>query len=122
MTIEELLAFGIVEVGLCRDDLLSMSLDEFEAIQKSYVEKVRNAAYDKWDRLRTLAAIVIQPHCKRKITPRQLLPLPGDKQKKPHKNAAESAGKSTKDRFRELVGAVKTSCEDQNQSMVYSSR
>ena len=118
MTIEDLLSFGLVEVGICRDDLLSMSVGEFVAMQKTYIEKRRSEAYDRWDRLRTLAAIVIQPHCKRKITPRQLLPLPGDKQKKPHKNAAEKVERSTATRFSELVGAVKTSCGDQLQSKV----
>lgn len=34
---------------------------------------------DAWERARTVAAIVIQPHLKRKITPQQLLPLPWDR-------------------------------------------
>lgn len=42
---------------------------------------------DAWERARTVAAIVIQPHLKKKITPQQLLPLPWD-----HKSRAiESA-------------------------------
>lgn len=80
-----------------------MTTDEFVAMQKAYAEKARLMSYDNWDRIRTLAAIVIQPHCKRKITPRQLLPLPGDKQKKPHKNAAEKVERSTADRFSKLM-------------------
>ncbi len=36
---------------------------------------------DAWERARTIAAIVIQPHVKKKITPKQLLPLPWDKKK-----------------------------------------
>ena len=51
MTIEDLLSFGLVEVGICRDDLLSMSVDEFVAMQKTYIEKRRSEAYDRWDRL-----------------------------------------------------------------------
>lgn len=31
---------------------------------------------EKWERTRTLAAIVIQPHCRKAIDPRRLLPLP----------------------------------------------
>lgn len=104
MTIEELIAFGTVSVRLSRRDVLAMTTEEFAEVQKAYVEKEKAETYAKWDRLRTLAAIVIQPHCKRKVTPKQLLPLPGDKaQKKPQKKAAKSAERSTVERFRKLT-------------------
>lgn len=35
----------------------------------------------EWERTRILAAISIQPHTKKKITPKQLIPLPWDKKK-----------------------------------------
>lgn len=31
-----------------------------------------------WERMRMLASIVIQPHVKKKITPKRLLPFPWD--------------------------------------------
>ncbi|MDE6860947.1 MAG: hypothetical protein K2J65_11110 [Duncaniella sp.] len=85
--IEELIAFGTVNAGLSRGDVLAMTIEEFAEIEKAYVERQKAETYAKWDRVRTLAAIVIQPHCKRKITPRQLLLLPGDKAKKAAKGS-----------------------------------
>lgn len=37
---------------------------------------------DAWERTRSVAAITIQPHVKKRITPRQLLPMPWDNPKK----------------------------------------
>ena len=39
--------------------------------------------HEAWERARTIAAIIIQPHVKKRITPKQLLPLPWDKKHKP---------------------------------------
>lgn len=36
-----------------------------------------------WERMRIAAAVDIQPHIKKRITPRELLPFPWDKEDKP---------------------------------------
>jgi hypothetical protein len=53
--------------------------DEFESICKSWTEMREQQEHAEWERARTLAAIIIQPHLKKKVTPRQLLPLPWDR-------------------------------------------
>ncbi|WP_303031774.1 hypothetical protein [uncultured Duncaniella sp.] len=67
------------------DDFCRSEIDEFESICDAW-RKMREAQYhDSWERTRTLAAICIQPHIKKRITPRQLIPLPwDDKSHKPH--------------------------------------
>lgn len=56
----------------------AMSLDEFEAVWRAHVDERERIERGEWERMRMLAAIVVQPHCKRKITARQLLPFPWD--------------------------------------------
>ena len=60
---------------------------------------------DTWERARTVAAIIIQPHVKKKITPRQLLPLPWDKklQNHPRNDAPELTAEQRRRRFEDLV-------------------
>lgn len=35
-------------------------------------------SHDAWERARTVAAICIQPHVRKRVTPRQLMPMPWD--------------------------------------------
>ena len=59
---------------------------------------------DAWERARTIAAIVIQPHVKKKITPLQLLPLPWDKKKQNcHSEAPKLTAEERLKRFEEVV-------------------
>ena len=72
-----------------------MTPAEFECVYKEYQE-TREAAYkDDWARMRMLAAIVIQPHLKRKITPEKLLPFPWEKRR------GESSREKTLNRYRQ---------------------
>lgn len=60
---------------------------------------------DAWERARTVAAIVIQPHLKKgsKITAKQLLPLPWDKKKSRGGKAPELTAEEKRKRFEELA-------------------
>lgn len=61
---------------------------------------------EAWERARTVAAIIIQPHVKKKLTPRQLLPLPWDKtmpKNKPRSKAPELTAAERRIRFEEIA-------------------
>ena len=68
-------------IGMSHDDFCKCTFGEFESICKAWREMTEGQNRDAWERARTIAAIVIQPHVKKKITPKQLLPLPWDKKK-----------------------------------------
>ncbi len=59
------------------------------------------------ERARTIAAIIIQPHVKKNITPKQLLPLPWDKKQIPpiNKNKKTNVADAQK-RFEQLVNRI----------------
>jgi len=53
-----------------------------------------------------VADISIQPHVRKKITPRQLLPLPWDKDVNPRNNAPQLTAEERQKRFEEMVKTV----------------
>lgn len=63
-------------MGLSVADFDRLTPEEFNAIVDAGQQRERDA----WERARTVAAIVVQPHVRRRLTPHQLLPLPWDKE------------------------------------------
>lgn len=54
--------------------------EEYAAAEKAFGELEEARMQRQWEMTRTLAAIAIQPHVRKRITPRELLPLPWDKE------------------------------------------
>lgn len=69
-------------IGMSRTEFCECAYDEFEHICKAWREMTDSLNREQWERTRLLAAITIQPHIRKRITPRQLLPLPWDQTKK----------------------------------------
>lgn len=90
---------------MSHDDFCKCTFGEFESICKAWREMTEGLNRDAWERARTIAAIVIQPHLKKgnKITAKQLLPLPWDKKRPPGKKARELTAEERKKRFEELT-------------------
>lgn len=65
------------------DDFCQCSPDEFNAIFKAWDEGNRG----EWERARIVATLLLQPHCKSRLKPDKVIPLPWDaearKQKQP---------------------------------------
>ncbi|MDE6498189.1 MAG: hypothetical protein K2L21_05975 [Muribaculaceae bacterium] len=92
-------------MGMSFGDFCACTIDELESIVKAWhdMDEARNR--DAWERARLMAAIIIQPHLKKKITPRQLLPLPWDSKPsgKPCNDAAPLSPEQRRERFERLV-------------------
>ena len=58
---------------------------------------------DAWERARTVAAIIIQPHVKKKITPKQLMPLPWDKKPNHRSEASHLTAEEKRKRFEKVA-------------------
>lgn len=56
-----------------------------------------------WERVRTLAAICIQPHVRKKITPWRLIPLPWDNAAPKPDTAPELSRADREQRYRDLL-------------------
>ncbi|WP_302612343.1 hypothetical protein [uncultured Muribaculum sp.] len=90
-------------IGLSLDDFCKLGYGEFESICKAWREMREDECRDAWERARTVAAISIQPHIKKKITPVQLLPLPWDKKTKIRSKAPRPTAEVRHKRFEEIV-------------------
>lgn len=53
--------------------------DEFGAVWEAYLEQEERQEKSRWERMRLLATITIQPHVTERISAPELLPLPWDK-------------------------------------------
>lgn len=108
VTIEKLMSVAIGQIGMDYGTFLSLTPDEFNAIYDAWREKEEVRARDEWNRMRLLAAITVSPHCKNKIHPDKLLPLPWDKKKTPAEKAEVRilSKEERRERIRELKKAM----------------
>lgn len=93
---------------MSHDDFCKCTFDEFESICDAWHEMREGQYRDSWERARMVAAICIQPHVRKRITPRQLLPLPWDNKKSEiRNNAPQLTSEERKERFEKLAQKVK---------------
>lgn len=79
-------------IGLSYDDFCRLTFPEFREVCKVYNSAREDDYRTGWEQVRTEAAIMVQPHTRKRIKPRELLPLPWDKadaKKAPKVSAAE---------------------------------
>lgn len=93
-------------IGMSHDDFCKCTFGEFESICEAWRGMNENRQRESWERARTVAAICIQPHVRKKITPRQLLPLPWDKNISPRNDAPQLTAEERQKRFEEMVKTV----------------
>ena len=65
-------------MGLSVDDFLGMDTDEFDAASKAFGEHEDMLERERWERMRLLGLMTVQPWAKKKLTAEKLLPLPWD--------------------------------------------
>lgn len=90
------------------DDFCRVTFEELEAIIRAWREMTEGHVRDAWERTRVEAAIGIQPHVKKRITPRQLIPLPWDSNKDPEAEAPKLSPDERRQRFEQVVNHLKS--------------
>lgn len=65
-------------MNLSVDDFLGMDTDEFDAASKAFGEHEDMLERERWERMRLLGLMTVQPWSKKKLTAEKLLPLPWD--------------------------------------------
>ena len=79
-----------------------MDFAEFAAACKAYAEEREQGERRSWERMRLLAAVCIQPHVRKRISPQQLIPLPWDKPARKEKTEIPSAEQALR-RLKEIT-------------------
>lgn len=100
-------AVGVLHMPLA--EWQTLTPDEWQAVCRAWADHAEALQHDKWERMRLLATISVQPHVKGRITPATLLPLPWDgKARAQDKSETAPAPQPTKEearaRFAALVG------------------
>ena len=88
-------------MGLSVDDFLGLDTDEFSAAARAFGEHEEELERERWERMRLLGVMTLQPWSKGKLTAEKLLPLPWDKKprdRKPlHSNGLRNRADDTMD-------------------------
>lgn len=79
-------------MGLSVDDFLGMDTDEFDAASKAFGEHEDMLERERWERMRLLGLMTVQPWSKKKLTAEKLLPLPWDKDGSLHSSDIRDGG------------------------------
>lgn len=97
-----MMGLALGQVGLSYDDFCRCTPVEFGHVYKAYSEQEEARHHDRWERMRLLATIVIQPHVKKKLTAKSLMRFPWDGMKDP-KEQPQVSKTEAKKRFEELI-------------------
>lgn len=89
------------------DDFCRSTPEELSMIFKTWQEHDEAAERQAWERARILAAIIIQPHTKKKLTPRQLLPLPWDKEDRKKPSSPAMSREAQRERMLRVAARLK---------------
>lgn len=100
------MGYAVGVIGMRLDDFDAMTMPEFEAVAEAHREHNESLMRDEWERMRLLACITIQPHCRKKLTPKGLLALPWDCRKTDKKEPEMNRG-DHEARFNRLVEEAK---------------
>ena len=79
-------------MGLSVDDFLGLDTDEFDAAVKAFGEHEDQQERERWERMRLLGLMTVQPWSKGKLTAEKLLPLPWDKEQRRSRCLQNPAG------------------------------
>lgn len=84
------------------NDFCRCTIEEIEEIFKAWQEKRDSDLHGEWERMRLHAVMTMQPHCKKKLSPEKILPLPWEKKQK--RGTAPVVDKETaKKRFEQMA-------------------
>lgn len=78
-----MLGYALGVIGLPRDEFRRLTIEEFDAVCFAHTRHTEELEQSKWERMRMLATIVIQPHVKDRLTAKDLMKFPWDKKTEP---------------------------------------
>ena len=107
-------------MGLSVDDFLGMDTDEFDAASKAFGEHEDMLERERWERMRLLGLMTVQPWSKKKLTAEKLLPLPWDKkplQSSGLRNPADDGARKGNGQYGALKGTAQNHTEHEEKRM-----
>lgn len=106
ITTDYIVGVAVGCIGLSMDDLRRLTISEFETVVKHWTNERQRQHREEWEGMRLLATIIIQPHVRRKIAAKKLLPLPWDKPDRPKLESTIMDKAEQRHRFEKLVSRI----------------
>lgn len=69
-------------VGMSYEDFVRLTPGELEVVFRAYKERRKADYRDSWERMRQLAVMTMQPHCKSRLSGRRILPFPWEREER----------------------------------------
>lgn len=85
------------------DDFCRLSIEQFDHVCRQWHEVEDSRQRQHWERIRMLATITVQPHSKKRLHPRTLLPLPWDGRSSAANKAPLPPREQRRKRFEQLM-------------------
>lgn len=98
-----MLGYALGEMGMSLGDFCLLRPEEFREACRAYADKQERMMRQSWEQTRMHATITLQPYARKKLTPKQLLPLPWDRPGYSGDSQMNKAKPSTRERFEQLV-------------------
>lgn len=100
-----MLGYAMGAMGMSLGDFRRMTPGDFSEACKAYRRKEGARVRGEWERARTLAIFSAQPHCRKRLDPKKLMPLPWDKKKapKPKQESRKESSEEAKARYEKLL-------------------
>jgi hypothetical protein len=78
----EIEEMGLGQLGLTPFLLYDLTFTEFGNAMRGHYKEIEEREKAEWERTRWLAAIVVNPHVKKRLTPKDLATFPWEKKEK----------------------------------------
>lgn len=96
------MGIAIGNMGIPYSDFCGFTSEEFDHIYRAWNEQQEAQLRDRWECMRMMATIILQPHVKGNLTPQKVLPFPWEK-KKPMRKAPAVSKEDALKRFEEVA-------------------
>lgn len=83
------------------DDFCRLTPDQFGECCKAWNEVQNQRDRQEWERVRILATLTVQPHTKKRLIPKKVMPFPWDSE--PKSEAPQMNREDSKKRFERLM-------------------
>ena len=91
-------------VGLSFHDFCLLTPVELEEVFRAWREHHERGSRDSWERMRLHAVMTMQPHCKKRLNARSLLPFPWEKREAGPAESAAVSREEQRERFLRRAG------------------
>ena len=98
------MGFALGVIGMSLRDFCSLTPEEWREVCRGWHASRDQASHETWEQTRWLGTVTVQPHVRKRLSPRDLLRLPWDEAVQNKDNAPRM---SREERERRMAAAIR---------------